>query len=139
VTPDGKICVLLVDDDVNVRKSVSIGLTVLGFDVAMAKNGIQALALLTRDYLPESALLPGATYDADVILLDLLMPIMDGYEFLEQYPGPVPVVVMSGLGEIAGLPRHPFALVVKPMSMHEIAPTLREAAQSWRTQGDAPK
>lgn len=120
-----KIRVLVVDDDSNVRTVVAIHLRQLGFEVEPASNGFEAFNILAGY---------GRTpFDADVILLDLLMPVMDGYEFLERYEGCVPVVVMSGLGDIAKLPRQPFALVVKPMSMFEAADTLREAALSWRT------
>ena len=137
MTLDGKICVLLVDDDPHVQTVVTIHLRQLGFDVEGARNGIQALAALNG-----IGTAPGtedrAAYDADVILLDLLMPVMTGYDFLEQYTGPVPVVVMSGLSDVAKLPRQPFALVVKPMSMIEVADTLREAAASWRARGETP-
>lgn len=134
MTPEGKIRVLVVEDDPHVRTVVVIHLAQLGFHVEVATNGLQALAMLAGDVV---ALGP---YDADVILLDLLMPVMDGYDFLAQYTGAVPVVVMSGLGDIASLPRQPFALVVKPMSMVEVADTLREAARSWRAlEGDETK
>lgn len=137
MTLDGKICVLLVDDDPNVQTVCTIYLRQLGFDVEGARNGIQALAALNG-----IGTAPGtearAAYDADVILLDLLMPVMTGYDFLEQYDGPVPVVVMSGLSDVAKLPRQPFALVAKPMSMMEVADTLREAAASWRARGETP-
>ena len=151
MTADGKITVLLVEDDANVRTAVRIGLERLGFAVETANNGYQALAKLlvhgdgVHDDAPAvQAAINGTRTedftltkcDADVIMLDLLMPVMDGYTFLDQYPGPVPVIVMSGLGDVAMLPRQPFALVAKPMSVVEIAETLREAAASWRAQGD---
>lgn len=129
MTVDGKITVLLVDDDPHMRTSVGIHLRHLGFDVETAANGFEALGVLEGRTEP-----PGearAAYDADVILLDLLMPVMTGYEFLERYPGPVPVVVMSGFAELASMPRVPFAVVPKPMSMIDVADTLRSAA-GWR-------
>lgn len=132
MTLDGKIMVLLVEDDPHVRTSVVISLQRLGFDIEQASNGVQALAVLNG--IGDA---PGveqlAAYDADVILLDLLMPVMTGYDFLEQYLGPVPVVVMSGFGELAQLPRTPFAIVTKPMAMVDVADTLRAAAASYRT------
>ncbi len=119
---ENKIRVLVVDDDPHVRTVVVIHLQQLGFDVASASNGMEALNLL-------GGINGAKRYDADVVLLDLLMPVMDGYDFLAKYGGPVPVIVMSGLGDIAALPRQPFALVVKPMSMFTVADTLREAAE----------
>lgn len=131
MTAERKVRVLLVDDDPNMRTSVGIHLKHLGFDVETAANGFEALRVLEGAAQPSEDM--RATYDADVILLDLLMPIMTGYEFLESYEGPVPIVVMSGLGDLAALPRVPYALVSKPMSMVDVAETLRTAATSWRS------
>jgi CheY-like chemotaxis protein len=64
--------VLIVDDDIDVRESFSDALESRGFTVLTASNGELALVLLRT--LPSP---PG------VILLDLMMPVMDGYHFLE--------------------------------------------------------
>lgn len=109
------IRVLVVDDDQSVRKVVDIRLRQLGFYVETAADGQEALHLI------EIA-------DWDVILLDLRMPGMDGFQFLELYDGKAPIVVMSGWSDMKDLPREPFARVMKPMSMDEVAPILRKAA-----------
>lgn len=80
--------VLVVDDDAEVREALRDVLTDEGFDVKVAANGADALDALDRDGAPA------------VIILDLMMPVMDGYEFLkqrEQNPSlrQVPVVVVS--------------------------------------------
>ncbi len=142
MTDEKKIRVLVVEDDAQVRLVVAIHLRQLGYEVETASNGLQALIRLKGEVKidgagagPETVKLPAVElFDADVILLDLLMPVMDGYEFLEKYDGPVPIIVMSGLGDIAQLPKQPFALVVKPMSMVDVVATLKEAAGSWRQQ-----
>jgi chemosensory pili system protein ChpA (sensor histidine kinase/response regulator) len=61
--------VLIVDDSLTVRRVTSRMLTREGFEVAVARDGIEALALLE-------------TQDPDVILLDIEMPRMDGFEFM---------------------------------------------------------
>jgi CheY-like chemotaxis protein len=66
--------VLIVDDDVDIREILAETLAETGFDVAMAANGLEALRLLR-----------GLSVRPSVILLDLMMPIMDGYGFLEQW------------------------------------------------------
>src|SRR5262245_17777894 len=70
--------VLLVDDDESIRQVVSIFLSDEGYEIAGAGNGREALELVT-DFRP------------DIILLDLRMPVMDGWEFARTYrelPGP---------------------------------------------------
>jgi DNA-binding response OmpR family regulator len=61
--------VLVVDDDLGIRRLAGIALATAGFDVATARDGREALALLSRD-------------KADVVVLDLNMPVMDGYTFV---------------------------------------------------------
>lgn len=61
--------VLVVDDDEAIVESVSELLRDESYDVRSARNGREALALLRKEPLP------------GVILLDLMMPEMDGYEF----------------------------------------------------------
>ncbi len=65
--------VLIVDDDVDIREALSDLLEDRGFQVMTAANGIEALNVL-RGMEPRPS----------VILLDLMMPMMDGYGFLEE-------------------------------------------------------
>ena len=81
--------VLLVDDDAVVRRTIARFLTSEGFAVVEANNGLEALTYLRT----------GA--GASVIVLDLRMPVMDGWTFRrEQRLDPklkeIPVVVLSG-------------------------------------------
>jgi GAF domain-containing protein/CheY-like chemotaxis protein len=78
---------LLVDDDELVRRSVRQALEPLGWNVSEAENGRVAVDSLT-------AARP------DVIILDLMMPTMDGFEFMDQLRGrpdwqDIPVVVIT--------------------------------------------
>ena len=86
--------VLLVDDNPDVRESFDAYLTVHGFDVVQAANGLQALDHLRRGPRP------------CVILLDLAMPVMDGFEFRRaQRADPaladIPVIIFSGQHDVA--------------------------------------
>jgi chemosensory pili system protein ChpA (sensor histidine kinase/response regulator) len=71
----GKPLVMIVDDSLTVRRITSRLLTREGFDVVAAKDGIDALELLQ-------------TEAPDVILLDIEMPRMDGFEFKRSRPMP---------------------------------------------------
>jgi signal transduction histidine kinase/CheY-like chemotaxis protein len=79
--------VLLVDDDEMVRRSVRQALQPLGWKVTEAENGRVAVDLL-------------ASGRPDVIILDLMMPTMDGFEFIHELRGrpdwqDLPVVVIT--------------------------------------------
>src|SRR5258708_25119991 len=79
--------VLPVDDDDMVRRSVRAALEPIGWQVSEAENGQVAVEAL-------------AAARPDVIILDLMMPEMDGFEFLEKLRGrpdwrEIPVVVIT--------------------------------------------
>ncbi|MDC0720855.1 response regulator [Nannocystis bainbridge] len=87
--------ILVVEDDPDVRELLGRLLQFQGFKVATAANGIEALAQLRADLMPGGA---GAPL---VILLDLRMPLMSGWEFRaaqlsEPTMAPIPVIIMSG-------------------------------------------
>jgi CheY-like chemotaxis protein len=65
--------VLLVDDDADIREALTDALELYGFLVVSAENGEDALR--TLDEMPVQPF---------VILLDLMMPVMDGYAFLAE-------------------------------------------------------
>ena len=89
--------ILIVDDDPAIRDVVSDILEMSDYCVKTACNGAEALDFMRIDR-------PAA------VLLDLMMPVMDGWEFLREYRGEkpvsrVPVVVMSAAqdaSEVAG-------------------------------------
>lgn len=78
--------ILVVDNEASVRESLAMLLTAAGYDVAAAEDGFDALLHLKR-------VLP------DVIVSDLNMPRMSGFEFLSvvrrRFPE-IPVIAMSG-------------------------------------------
>jgi CheY-like chemotaxis protein len=81
--------VLIVDDYPDLRRSLTILLQEAGYQVTTAAHGQEALELLRTEPLPH------------LILLDLVMPVMHGWEFRRrqrQDPGlaSIPVVVISG-------------------------------------------
>lgn len=83
-----KKSLLIIEDDPDIRESLKDIAGLDGFKVHEAENGRVALDILEK--LPES---PG------LILLDLMMPVMDGQSFLHQIRGTrnekIPVVVVS--------------------------------------------
>ena len=80
--------VLVVDDDPDAKDLISRVLVSDGFTVLQADNGKQALSMLSDD--------------VDLIVLDLSMPVMDGFEFLTRFNaldgyGNCRVVICSGM------------------------------------------
>ncbi|MFN3652673.1 MAG: sensor histidine kinase [Armatimonadota bacterium] len=91
--PEERRVILLVDDDRAVRESMAELLVEFGHDVVTAANGQEALELLRE--IPRPAL----------ILLDLTMPVMDGWEFQRRLKsmgpaGDIPVIILSALGDL---------------------------------------
>ena len=78
--------VLIVDDDPSIRESVALLLADEGYRVHTARDGREALALLAD---------PPPT---DVVLSDVMMPLVDGYELVEEMRAKgnlTPVILMS--------------------------------------------
>ena len=81
--------VLLIEDDMDLRLAMGIFLNSRGFAVTSCGNGRDGLALLEKGFKPA------------VIVLDLMMPVMNGFEVLQalradpRWTG-IPVVVVSG-------------------------------------------
>lgn len=84
--------VLIVEDDADLREMMAQLLTLEGYHIDTAANGREAL-----EYLHEAP-------RPDVILLDLMMPIMDGWEFRRRQQNDpaladVPVIVLTALDQ----------------------------------------
>ncbi|MEK8023972.1 MAG: response regulator [Candidatus Hydrogenedentota bacterium] len=86
--------VLIVDDDEDIRVMLADLLTGEGYPVATAGHGREAIAYLRSGKLP------------CIIVLDLMMPVMNGWEFrAEQMKDPVfssvPTVLFTGVADLA--------------------------------------
>jgi len=85
-----KPLVLVVEDHEFARDAVAALLSSMGYDVIEAENGRDALAAMAKGPHP------------DVILLDLMMPVMDGWEFmsiLKTHPewSDIPVIIVTAI------------------------------------------
>ncbi len=115
--------VLVVEDDDVSRDMLVTGLTEVGFKVRAAPNGERALAQC-------------AEHDPDVILLDLLMPVMNGREFMRAYRGSgrghARVMTMSALTRGAQIARELGcdASVRKPFDLSELIGQLLALART---------
>lgn len=109
--------ILLADDDDDIRTTVAAVLASEGHDVVEARNGMHAMQLLARDPLP------------DVIILDILMPVMNGFEFLDRMQrdpriAHIPVLAVTAhakVGEVLGVVR----VLRKPFDLDRLFEAIR--------------
>ena len=120
--------ILVVDDSANVRTLVREYLAAEGFRVAVAADGRQAL-YVARDEKP------------DLILLDIMMPEMGGYEFIRAWrkERPTPIILLTArvdeTDKVLGLELGADDYVTKPFGMRELVARIRAVLR--RAGGDA--
>jgi CheY-like chemotaxis protein len=110
--------VLIVEDDEDLREMMAQMLTLEGFQAVAVANGREALAYLHESERP------------DVILLDLMMPVMDGWEFRRQQQAdpalaPVPVIVLSALDQARATSLEAEAFLKKPLDFDRLLSLVR--------------
>jgi DNA-binding response OmpR family regulator len=113
--------ILVVDDDRDVRTFVSVALEMTGYSVRSVGDGQEALDALARQA-------------ADLVVLDLNMPVMDGWTFcVERSRRPelvgVPVVIMSARHYLTDrtLPCDPIAVLEKPFPLDTLLRVVADA------------
>jgi CheY-like chemotaxis protein len=114
-----ELLVLVVDDEADIRATVSAMLEIEGYAVAEAANGADALNAVERQ-------------EPDLILLDMRMPVLDGWGFaseMRKRGHRVPIVVMTAArdaarwaGEIAAA-----AFVAKPFGFDDLMKAVEQA------------
>ncbi len=117
------LSVLFVDDDESNRDYLAVLLSALGFEAEGAASGMEALERLARDNPP------------DVVILDVLMPGLDGMETLRRYRaagGRVPVVMCSALDEadtvVKAMRAGAADYITKPFNSDELREILERVA-----------
>lgn len=122
--------VLVADDDEDIRVYLEITLQLAGFEVVLAKDGAEAVEL-TRTSHP------------DVVLLDVMMPRLDGLRALEQLredprTGHLPVMLLTARARtddaIEGLERGADDYLAKPFDPDELVARVRSALRRAETQ-----
>ena len=92
--------ILVVDDDPDVLEAISIILEANGYDVVTARDGLEGLDKLKEE-------------KPDLMILDLLMPKMDGFEVCKELKDPrrakyahIPIIILSSVKEQASRRRY---------------------------------
>ncbi len=111
--PSKKSSVLVVDDDVGILRMVRRILELEGYRVIVAGNGGAALDVLVEEVL-------------DLVLLDIVMPDIDGYamcQYIREF-SPLPIIMLTGKGKdeekVQGLDAGADDYITKPFSSKEL-------------------
>lgn len=120
--------ILVVDDEKTLREFVSRNLAARGFQVFSAANGLEALAIFQSESL-------------DLIILDLMMPHMDGLETCKRIrqASTVPIIVLTALGEeadkVAAFDQGADDYLTKPFGVAELLARVRAVLRrvGWET------
>ncbi|MCD6380079.1 response regulator [bacterium] len=117
--------ILIIDDEAEIRRNLTVGLTQEGFSAVACPDGISAIHELKSSHDK------GITYD--YLITDIFMPDIDGLKILkvikEQYPD-LPVLVITGYGdvglELEAISEHNTGYLDKPFEISELVKALEE-------------
>jgi two-component system copper resistance phosphate regulon response regulator CusR len=122
--------ILLIEDDPGVREIVERGFASLGFTISCAPDGKSGLGLVEA-------------LNVDLLLLDLILPDMDGLEILEAIRAlkpELPVVALTALDDtdsmVGGLDAGADDYITKPFSIEELAARVRARLRRRDEDGD---
>ncbi|WP_373533275.1 response regulator transcription factor RpaB [Vampirovibrio sp.] len=105
--------ILIVDDEASIRRILETRFKMLGFDSATAADGEEALEIFNK-------------FNPDIVVLDIMMPKMDGYGVTKEIrkQADTPIIILTALGDVAeritGLELGADDYVVKPFSPKEL-------------------
>jgi OmpR family response regulator RpaB len=119
--------VLVADDEENIRRVLDTRLKMLGYDVTLACSGQEAIELFRQ-------------VEPDVVVLDVMMPELDGFAVCERLraQSEVPIILLTALGDVAdrvtGLQLGADDYIVKPFSPKELGARIRCVLRRATTQ-----
>jgi DNA-binding response OmpR family regulator len=133
-TPDSRRRVVLIEDDNDIAEAIGYQLEKVGLQVKVARTGEEGLEAVRRG--------------ADLVLLDLNLPGMDGLEvcrMLRRQPttAHVPIIIVSARADevdrVLGLEMGADDYMVKPFSLKELAARCKVALRRGNGGGEAPQ
>ena len=139
VAPSARTRILLVEDEENYRDPLALGLRRDGFEVVEAQDGQRAVEIF------EASRRPGGVGPIDLVLLDLMLPRLDGTEVCARIrrSSSVPVIMLSAkdteLDKIVGLEIGADDYVTKPYSYWELLARLKAVLRRSRAAAPEPE
>jgi len=128
----GNTRALVVEDDPNIVDLIRSNLAVRGFDTVVSLDGLRALNLLE-------------TEDPDIVLLDLMLPEVDGFELCQliREQSPVAIIVISARGgerdKVTALNMGADDYLTKPFSIEELLARITATLRRTRPAEAAPR
>ena len=128
----GNTRALVVEDDPNIVDLIRSNLAVRGFDTVVSLDGLRALNLLE-------------TEDPDIVLLDLMLPEVDGFELCQliREQSPVAIIVISARGgerdKVTALNMGADDYLTKPFSIEELLARITATLRRTRPGEAAPR
>ena len=110
---DARQKILVVDDEASIRRILETRLSMIGFEIFTAADGEEAIASFNKN-------------NPDLIILDIMMPKVDGYGVCREVrrTSDVPIIILTALGDVSeritGLELGADDYVVKPFSPKEL-------------------
>lgn len=123
--------ILIVDDDANIAELISLYLTKECFETKIVEDG-------------EEALKEFQTFNPDLILLDLMLPGIDGYEVCREIrkTSSTPIIMLSAKGEIfdkvLGLELGADDYMIKPFDSKELVARVKAVLRRYKVPAAAP-
>ncbi len=126
----GKTRILIIDDEENIRRIVTAYLHAEGYTIDTAEDGTQGLALFRR-------------FHPDLVVLDVMLPVMDGLEILQQIrrESDAYVLLLTAKSEetdrVVGLTVGADDYLTKPFSPRELVARVKAILRRGRAEGAA--
>ena len=105
--------ILVADDEASIRRILETRLKMVGYDVVVAEDGEEAVEIFNKT-------------NPDLVVLDVMMPKMDGYGVTREIrrTSDVPIIILTALGDVSeritGLELGADDYVIKPFSPKEL-------------------
>nr|ARO91204.1 transcription regulatory protein ompR [Flintiella sanguinaria] len=110
--------ILIVDDEASIRRILETRLSIIGYEVVLAADGEEALLIFRKE-------------QPNLVVLDLMMPKLDGYGVCQELrkESDVPIIMLTALGDVSdritGLELGADDYVIKPFSPKELEARIR--------------
>ena len=126
--PGAEVSILIVEDEENLAEALRYNMEREGYSVAVANDGAKALSCV-RDSRP------------DLIVLDIMLPVLDGFEVCRilRKDTPVPILMLTAkddvIDRVLGLELGADDYLTKPFSMRELTARIRAILRRTQTAG----
>ena len=125
---DSRQKILVVDDEASIRRILETRLKMLGYEIETAADGEEAIAVFNKS-------------NPDLIVLDVMMPKIDGYGVVREVRrlSDVPIIILTALGDVSeritGLELGADDYVIKPFSPKELEARVKAVLRRTSTKG----